>query len=291
LKRGTCCGNICRHCPYGLENVKNATRRPAKLRSGDKETAQRMVKAIFEGGEINGNSPLLPPLPRPKNGTKASISTTTKNVPYTRNGDGGSSQLGTGERRSKDDCNFEALGTVDELCTVVGVCHAHLDADTEIYNYGNLPELLLDVLSRLFDIGSHVAKPKPDSEFSPNGIGDGFDIQHIDDLESWINEMTEALPELTSFILPTGAKAAAHLHVARTVCRRAERRVVPLVMDHGTCDPNALKYLNRLSDFLFVAARYVNFCEGRPEIQYQRDTSDTTQRQRITRSLQPDGEN
>lgn len=283
LKRGTCCGNKCRHCPYGYENVKPQNKTPEmsnkipKLKSGDKDTAKAMVQQILANAVEPSSS----------NGTQPADRTTSKNVPYTRRGDGGTSQLGTGERRSKDDCNFESLGTVDELCSVVGVIHAHLEAAGK-NKFGNLPTWLLDVMSRLFDLGSHVAKPRDPGtvDYTANGIGDGFDAQHTKDLEAWINEMTEALPELTSFILPTGAPAAAHLHVARTVCRRAERRIVPLVIDEQTCDPNAMKYLNRLSDFFFVAARWVNFCEGQPEIQYQRDTPQTTQRQRVARSLQ-----
>ncbi len=284
LKRGTCCGNKCRHCPYGYENVKPQNMTPAmrnsvpKLKSGDKDTAKSMVQMIL----ANAVEP-----PKSNSAMADSGRTTSKNVPYTRRGDGGTSQLGTGERRSKDDCNFESLGTVDELCSVVGVVHAHLEAANN-QKFGNLSTWLLDVMSRLFDLGSHVAKPRDPGtvDYNANGIGDGFDAQHTKDLEAWINEMTEALPELTSFILPTGAPAAAHLHVARTVCRRAERRMVPLVIDDQTCDPNAMKYLNRLSDFFFVAARWVNFCEGQPEIQYQRDTPQTTQRQRVARSLQ-----
>jgi cob(I)alamin adenosyltransferase len=285
LKRGTCCGNICRHCPYGLENVRNATTRPAKLRSGDFDTADKLIRAIQEGKPIM-DTPLSPPKQQKQ---RASVSTartsttttaTEKNVPYTRAGDGGSSQLATGERRAKDDRNFEALGTVDELCSVVGVVHALLEDDVD---YGNMPELMLDVMSRLFDIGSHVAKPT--TTFSPNGVGDGFDPKDVDELENWINTMTNDLPELTSFILPTGHKAAAQLHVARTVCRRAERRMVPLVRDDKTCDPNALRYLNRLSDFFFVAARWVNYCHDLEEIQYQRDSPDGMQRQRVSRSL------
>jgi cob(I)alamin adenosyltransferase len=302
LKRGTCCGNKCRHCPYGYENVKPQNMTPAmklkqqdaknKIQSGDRATASAMVERILANAtSISGGSA----------GTKAP----SKNVPYTRTGDRGTSQLGTGERRSKDDCNFEALGTVDELCSVAGVVHAHLessmsaaaaaatttttdDKKQQKLNYGDLNVWMLDIMSRLFDIGSHVAKPRDPGtvDFTANGIGDGFDTQHIKDLEGWINEMTEALPELTSFILPTGAPAAAHLHVARTVCRRAERRMIPLVIEDQTCDPNAMKYLNRLSDFFFVAARWVNYCEGQPEIQYQRDAPQTTQRQRVARSLQ-----
>jgi cob(I)alamin adenosyltransferase len=152
-------------------------------------------------------------------------------------------------------------------------------------------------MSRLFDLGSHVAKPRlhqttinkdnNDSRatFEPNGIGDGFSAEHIDDLETWINEMTEELPELTSFILPTGALGAAQLHVARTVCRRAERRLVPLVVEKETCDPNAFRYLNRLSDFFFVAARWVNLCEGHEEIEYRRQSTETKRRERVPRTL------
>ena len=277
LKRGNCCGNKCRHCPYGWDQVPGAPPREAKLESGDFDTAKAMVDAIMEAAKNNVNT----------NGFVAP----RKNVPYTRTGDTGTSQLLTGERRSKDDMNFDALGTVDELCTFVGVVDAHLLPDCE---YGSLNEWLLDIMSRLFDVGSHVAKPKKldddndneegSSSFSPNGVGGGMDPLHIHQLEEWINIMTDEMPELTSFILPTGAKAAAHLHVARTVCRRAERRMVPLVQ-LGTCDPNAMKYVNRLSDFFFTAARWVNFCEGKEEIQYQRQQSKETQRQRVSRNL------
>jgi cob(I)alamin adenosyltransferase len=325
LKRGTCCGNQCRHCPYGLENVpqkvKNAMMEEAGslpvaiCRSGDKVRAQALVQAIQDGNldailnvsraahttttDSSATSTAAASVPTTTTAAMSysSTSVASKNVPYTRKGDTGTSQLGTGERRSKCDCNFEALGTVDELCSFVGVAHSHLLLPSE-HDYGLLPERLLDVMSRLFDLGSHVAKPrmqqassetkKDDGSpptFQPNGIGDGFDADHIDALEEWINEMTEELPELTSFILPTGAKGAAQLHVARTVCRRAERRLVPLVVEEATCDPNALRYLNRLSDFFFVAARWVNYCEGQEEIVYRRESTETKQRERVHRSL------
>lgn len=281
----------------------------AICRSGDKDKAQELLNAVRHGNvdailhasavidnstaNLTTNNGTLQS-PTVLKAVSKSTATTSKNVPYTRKGDTGTSQLGTGERRLKCDCNFEALGTVDELCTVVGVAHANLTPKE--CEYGALPEQLLDVMSRLFDIGSHVAKPRmreasaakdapTPATFQPNGIGDGFDADHIDDLESWINEMTEELPELTSFVLPTGAKGAAQLHVARTVCRRAERCLVPLVVDEATCDPNALRYLNRLSDYFFVAARWVNFCEGHEEIEYRRETADTKQRERVHRSL------
>ena len=333
LQRGTCCGNICRHCPYGYVNVSSRKRQqlqttqlqyhPAKVESGDKQATQRLVQQILDnaaarnGSDRDATEASSTTSTIPVNGAAigsatsmnvttttaaTGTTTTTKNVPYTKKGDRGTSQLGTGERRSKDDCNFEALGTVDELCSVVGVVHAHLtesirttgnDPTPNNHNKDHLEVLstrLLDIMSRLFDIGSHVAKPRDPGtvvDFTPNGIGDGFDAHHSQDLEVWIDEMTEVLPELTSFILPTGVPTAAHLHVARTVCRRAERRMVPLVMEDQTCDPNALQYLNRLSDFFFVAARMVNYCHpgGMDEIQYQRESPQTTQRQRVTRSL------
>jgi cob(I)alamin adenosyltransferase len=225
---------------------------------------------------------------------------TEKNVPYTRTGDAGTSVLLTGERRSKDDIAFEAMGTVDELCSIVGTVHSELTCEPRdgiTQHYGELEIWLLDIMSRLFDIGSHVAKPRKSvivseddedkeegEQFQADGIGNGFDIEHTHILEDLVDIMTDKLPELTSFILPTGSKAAAQLHVARCVCRRAERRVLPLVKD-GVCDPNAVKYLNRLSDFFFTAARYVNFCDGQSEFQYRRHTRGARQRNRVAIDL------
>ena len=241
-----------------------------------------------------------------KGGRHGGLST-SKNVPYTRSGDAGTSQLFTGERRSKTDITFEAMGTVDELCCVVGTVHAELMASTGDINaekYGELSEWLLDVMSPLFDCGSHIAKPPKlkskdeddnsvddsDSDaddepvFKSDGVGGGFDAEHVERLEEWIDVMTDKLPELTSFILPTDGRASAQLHVARTVCRRAERRTVGLVQD-GVCDPNALRYLNRLSDFFFTAARWTNYCEGQEEIQYRRPLRGAKQRNRVQVSL------
>ena len=158
-----------------------------------------------------------------------------------------------------------------------------------------IQEWLLEIMSRLFDIGSHVAKPRKeskDNDFVPDGVGNGFDVVHIQELEVWIDIMTEALPELTSFVLPTGSRTSAQLHVARTVCRRTERTIVPLVVvNHNNdsdntiitsgCDPNALAYINRLSDFFFTAARYVNDRLRVPDIAYQRPTRGAKQRTRV----------
>mmetsp|Transcript_17023 Transcript_17023/g.30831 ORF Transcript_17023/g.30831 Transcript_17023/m.30831 type:complete len:345 (+) Transcript_17023:327-1361(+) len=302
LRRGTCCGNQCRHCPFGWENAANGTKRNGKCKSGDFDAAKRLVesmtlskeeKSIISTGVMNSeqesclpNDTSLTSLREGKGGRKGG-KYTSKNVPYTRKGDKGTSQLLTGERRSKADDAFEAMGTVDELCTVVGVVHAELmSAEKANELFGDLLEWLLDVMSRLFDLGSHVAKPKkdPNGDFDADGVGGGFDSTHCDQLEDWIDLMTEDLPELVSFILPTGSKGAAQLQVARTVCRRAERRVVDLV-DKGVSDPNGLRYLNRLSDFFFTAARWVNFKEGREEIQYRREYRGAKQRTRQAVSL------
>ena len=343
LRRGKCCGNVCRHCPYGWENVKRdvnfSAARKAKLRSGDVDSTRRLLAKLSADASaynncadaskptssgVSSSSPigeyaekvvsneqscsLLPEHDTEKGedeslcraagrGGRYGGRTTDKNVPYTRGGDKGTSQLFTGERRSKDDDAFEAMGTVDELCSVVGTAHADLMAslatasrDGVDLSYGDMPNWLLDVMSRLFDAGSHIAKPPKrvddDSDdedevysrtFKADGVGGGFDMDHIDRLEDWIDALTEELPELTSFILPTGGRASAQLHVARTVCRRAERRTVGLVQD-GVCDPNVLKYLNRCSDFLFSAARWVNYCENNEEIQYQRPYRGAKQR-------------
>ena len=371
LKRGRCCGNMCRHCPYGWENVTyeengELVRRQAKVKSGDRERVKILLDRIENESECKGDNEITDFMTNnvddgestktqltiinveksqhvPTNTNTASsrqfINTTeanltdkvicrgkggrkggtftSKNVPYTRSGDEGTSMLLTGERRSKDDASFEAMGTVDELCSVVGVAHAELlhvvatktPSSENSIDYGELDDWLLEIMSRLFDVGSHVAKPKrkrvreentsncdfqDDSEiensFTPDGIGGGFDEVHIDILEEWIDILTERLPELTSFVLPTGGKASAQLHFARCVCRRAERRVLPLVRE-GVCDPNTARYLNRLSDFLFTAARWCNFCEGKEEVQYRRYFRGATQRGMVKVTLHRDERN
>jgi cob(I)alamin adenosyltransferase len=265
-RRGFCCGNMCRHCPYDHVNVRGKTK------------TRKVTPIVVEEEEKTYQS----------KGGRHGGRLTSKNVPYTRTGDAGTSSLLTGERRLKTDLSFEAMGTVDELCSAVGVVYAELQQHD-----GRLEEWLLEIMSRLFDVGSHLAKPRrayedDDEEeeeeeiFVADGIGGGFSSEHIDALEDWIDILTEELPELTSFILPTGTKAAAFFHVARTVCRRAERCVVPLVQTK-VCDPRALQYLNRLSDFLFAAARYANLQLGtkQEEKLYRKPNRVAKQRQRV----------
>jgi len=321
LQRGNCCGNLCRHCPYGWENARTGQRREAIVKSGDAPkirarleelddmAAQAVVKALSPaGGTIGTKNEKQDDKKEAKTGGRHGGRLTKKNVPYTRGGDKGTSQLLTGERRSKADDAFEAMGTVDELCSFVGVVHAQLLQDARVVDETitsdsldsriDIRDQLLEIMSRLFDIGSHVAKPaklrhhddssdsesdsdEKESRFVADGIGGGFDPQHVQELEDWIDQLTEDLPELNSFLLPTGSLAAAHFHVARTVCRRTERRIVPLVQA-GVCDPTALQYINRLSDYFFSASRWVNLVEAEEaEIQYRRPQKGAKQRTRV----------
>ena len=167
---------------------------------------------------------------------------------YTRTGDSGETSLFGGSRVRKNDPRIDAYGTVDELNAFIGVARAAW-AESPIDR-----ELSL-IQADLFDLGAHLAAPASD-RFA--GVPDA----RIADLERAIDAMETALTPLKSFILPGGTLAAAHLHVARTVCRRAERLVVALGED--------VRYLNRLADYLFVAARYANAKQGVADVLWTR---------------------
>ena len=160
---------------------------------------------------------------------------------YTRPGDTGETALFGGKRVGKDDARIEAYGTVDELNSFIGLARAtwpESPVDAELERIQN----------DLFDVGAQLAAPGHD-RFT------GADPRRIEELERAIDDAEKELVPLTNFVLPGGSAAAAQLHVARTVCRRAERNVVSL----GEGAPRGtVVYLNRLSDFLFVAARFVN---------------------------------
>jgi cob(I)alamin adenosyltransferase len=169
---------------------------------------------------------------------------------YTRTGDDGTTALGSGERRPKYDLRVAAYGTVDETNAAIGIARLHLGAEHEV------DAILNRVQNDLFDLGADLAVPeKPDAKRERLRISDG----QVTRLEADIDGLNAELRPLTSFVLPGGEAAAAHLHFARTVCRRAERLVVELAAVKGeTVGAPAIRYLNRLSDLLFVAARYVN---------------------------------
>jgi len=180
----------------------------------------------------------------------------TLNRIYTRTGDGGDTRLATGETVRKSDLRVEAYGQVDELNAVVGLARLHTAADE------TLDPMLGRVQNELFDLGADLAtpdRPGRDLGCEPLRIVDG----QVDRLERELDRLNEALQPLTSFILPGGTAAATWLHLARTVCRRAERVAVELAAREGEAvSAPALKYLNRLSDFLFVAARWANLSAG-----------------------------
>lgn len=182
---------------------------------------------------------------------------------YTKTGDDGTSGLYNGERASKDDVIFEALGTVDEL-------NAHLGKACEYIPSSNHRQLdeLHTIQSILMDIGSSIATPVSSStEEQLKRVA--FDPVHVERMESWIDEMDARLPHLRNFILPSGGLVATELHIARTVCRRAERRLVEL-KHHMPIDPHLARYINRLSDYLFVTARFEAQLLGRTETIYKK---------------------
>ncbi|WP_072369729.1 cob(I)yrinic acid a,c-diamide adenosyltransferase [Hyphomicrobium sp. NDB2Meth4] len=171
---------------------------------------------------------------------------------YTRTGDKGTTALGSGERVPKHALRISAYGTVDETNATVGMARVHLGA-----GHPGLDAKLLRVQNDLFDLGADLCVPDRGEklEYEPLRMSDG----QVKRLEDEIDEMNTELKPLRSFVLPGGSPAAAALHVARTVSRRAERLMVELSEDPSEpVSAAALKYINRLSDFLFVASRYVN---------------------------------
>ncbi len=174
----------------------------------------------------------------------------TLNRIYTRSGDSGSTRLATGATVSKADPRVETYGAVDETNACLGLARLHTA------NAMALDAMLARIQNELFDLGADLATPaKPDE-----AVGSMLRIldSQVDRLEGEIDELNAELPALTSFVLPGGTDAAAALHLARTVCRRAEREAVRLVESGEAVSGSALRYLNRLSDLLFVAARYAN---------------------------------
>lgn len=170
---------------------------------------------------------------------------------YTRTGDSGTTGLGNGKRVDKDHPRVEAIGAVDELNSVIGL----LLVET-------LPEeidhCLITIQHRLFDLGGELSVPD-------SSIIDSNDVKH---LENVLDQLNADLEPLKEFILPGGTRSCSLLHLSRTICRRAERRVFTLAKQQGISN-NALCYLNRLSDLLFVMARYVNKQSNQKDVLWQ----------------------
>ena len=171
---------------------------------------------------------------------------------YTRTGDKGTTALGSGERVKKHAVRINAYGTIDETNAAVGVVRTHLSDDDAI-----IGSMLARVQNDLFDLGADLCVPDRGEPLDHEPLR--ISAAQVARLEAEIDQLNSELQPLRSFVLPGGKPAAAALHVARTVCRRAERYMVELanLPDEAVSDA-ALKYANRLSDFLFVASRYVN---------------------------------
>lgn len=177
---------------------------------------------------------------------------------YTRTGDKGTTALVSGPRRLKHDLRVEAYGTVDETNSAIGVARLHTGGMEK------LDAMLFRIQNDLFDLGADLATPDSGEPLSYEPLR--IVESQVTRLENEIDDLNAALEPLTSFVLPGGSAAAANLHMARTVCRRAERLMVELSgTDNEIVSPAALKYANRLSDFLFVAARFANDA-GRADI-------------------------
>jgi len=172
---------------------------------------------------------------------------------YTRSGDKGTTVLVTGERVAKHHLRIAAYGTVDEANSAIGMARLYTD--------GKIDDMLARVQNDCFDLGSDLGTVDPAAEpggGSPLGYEPLRIVEaQVDRLEAEIDDLNAELEPLTSFVLPGGSPAAAHLHLARTITRRAERLMVEAAKTE-TINEAAIKYANRLSDFLFVAARYAN---------------------------------
>ena len=170
---------------------------------------------------------------------------------YTRTGDDGTTALGSGERRKKYDLRIAAYGTVDEVNAAIGLARLHAAGDPA------LDGTLARIQNDLFDVGADLCTPGRGK--GPGGARLTVTENQVAWLEAEIDRLNADLAPLRSFVLPGGGAAAAYLHVARTICRRAERLTAELKDKAGeSVTPEVLKYLNRLSDYLFVASRYTN---------------------------------
>ena len=186
---------------------------------------------------------------------------------YTRQGDGGETQLGGGQVLPKDALRIAVYGTVDELNSSIGVALAEsLEA--------SLAADLTRIQSELFDLGSDLCILEEDKKKYPVP---GIESRHVDALEQCIDRLQADLEALEEFILPGGTRGAALLHLARTICRRAERGAVRLAREEPVGE-HVVRYLNRLSDLLFVMARWTNRAAGRSDVYWDRQRSGPEER-------------
>ena len=196
-----------------------------------------------------------------KNNKQKSVKISINKV-YTRTGDKGVTGLIGGKRISKSDPRIHAYGTIDELNSVVGSCVIQLKrAGLSVDEIDELTGILFQIQQDLFNLGTMLAIHPDDNRAGLPGIG----YQHTDVLENHIDNYNRDLPNLNSFVLPGGSEASVWFHLARTVCRRAERYCISL-SESALVEENILKYLNRLSDAFFVWGRWINHKTGENEI-------------------------
>ncbi len=183
---------------------------------------------------------------------------------YTRTGDKGETSLFTGQRVLKNNALIDALGTVDECNCAIGAAIAFLPA---VAKFNNVREQLHVIQHTLFDLGAALATPRTVAT-TAKIKKTRFDHEGTQLLEQWMDELETHLPPLKTFILPGGHPSGSMLHLARSICRRAERLIVPI---HGDTDVSdaVLVYINRLSDYLFMVSRYVNHLTHSPETPWE----------------------
>ncbi|MDE7108742.1 MAG: cob(I)yrinic acid a,c-diamide adenosyltransferase [Muribaculaceae bacterium] len=185
----------------------------------------------------------------------------TKSALYTRTGDAGTTSLVGGARAPKDCPRLEAYGTLDEFSSFLGCVLSDPQCPVEIRRQ------LLEVQNMLFNVGGYLACEVKEGECPPVWV---LCSSHIEELEGWIDALDAETPKVNAFVLPGGCMLAARTHVARAVCRRAERRVIALASLEYV-DPLLMKYVNRLSDYLFILARYFNYMAGVEEIVWRQE--------------------
>lgn len=178
-----------------------------------------------------------------------------KSLVYTKTGDKGTTSLVGGSRVPKTHIRLEAYGTVDELNSQLGLLNTYLQDEMD-------RNFVLGIQHKLFSIGSHLATDQEKMQLNTASIVTPEDVARI---EQEIDKLDEQLPELRAFIIPGGCRGAAVCHICRTVCRRAERRILNL-SETCTISPEVLAFVNRLSDYLFVLSRKINFDEQNNEI-------------------------
>lgn len=181
---------------------------------------------------------------------------------YTRTGDQGQTSLVGGQRVSKTCTRLESYGTVDELCSHIGLLITYCTATED-------QQFLTTVQSNLFVVGGYLATDNSQREVRPGNI---VTTEMVEDIEQQIDHINASLPPFRHFILPGGCRAAAVCHICRTVCRRAERRILALCEEGAKVDSQVIAYVNRLSDYLFVLARKLNIDANHPETEWVRNS-------------------